>query len=170
MVTVLAILSVLVTQGLSCKLSLMFYPSFTICPVSPVSVWGIPGQVFKQCVDCPGNPFTCSSPQHACNKMCLPGWECPSGWLLDEKANKCVTTCTASSVPKCPIPGQVFKQCVNCPGKPFTCSSPDHACNKMCLPGCECPYGWLLDQITNTCVKDQLHCAVNIYEPFGSYL
>ena len=133
-----------------------------LTPTCPASKCTIPGQVFKQCVNCPGNPFTCSSPHHACNKMCLAGCECPSGWLLDENVQKCVTTCTGSPVPKCTILGQVYKECVNCPGNPFTCSSPQHPCNKMCLPGCECPYGWLLDQIANKCAKDQLHCAVNM--------
>ena len=134
------------------------------CAKPVVPKCAIPGQVYKDCVDCPGNPFTCSNPSHPCNRMCLPGCECPSGLLLDEKAGKCVATCANPVVPKCTIPGQVYKDCVDCPGNPFTCSNPSHPCNRMCLPGCECPNGWLLDQIANQCAKDQLHCAVNIHE------
>ena len=137
----------------------------------------IPGQVFKNCVDCPRNPATCKGRVSECTMDCLPGCECPSEQVLDVQNRRCVFVeqcpllcqlinsylCTffflmqhASLIlthAACPIPGQVFKQQgVNCPGNPATCENPFPACPFTIEPGCECRTGQVIDEENNRCV------------------
>ena len=121
-------------------------PTDPTCPIQ--------GQVFKQCVDCPDDPFTCARPPHGCIEICKPGCECPQGQVLDWKTERCVPSedCSKPTDPTCPIQGQVFKQCVDCPDDPFMCADPNHGCIEICEPGCECPQGQVLDWKTERCV------------------
>ncbi|XP_044138460.1 cysteine-rich venom protein 6-like [Bufo gargarizans] len=49
---------------------------------------------------------------------------------------------TAQSKPDCKD-GKVYTDCgTNCPP---TCEKPDRACDKMCVPGCFCPKGTVLN-------------------------
>ena len=57
----------------------------------------IPGQVFKNCVDCPRNPATCKGRVSECTLDCLPGCECPSEQVLDVQNRRCVF------VEQCPL-------------------------------------------------------------------
>ena len=46
----------------------------------------------------------------------------------------------------CKIEGQVYQQCKTCPA---TCSNPNLLCTLQCEPGCGCPSGQLIDDITD---------------------
>ena len=116
-------------------LSILFY---TVCPE---------GLVDQPCLSCGGRPLTCDDVLNGvqCPSVCEPGCECPSGTVLDQNTGRCVQDCSAPTDPICPIQGQVFKQCVDCPEDPFTCANPPHGCIEICAPGCECPKGQVLD-------------------------
>lgn len=49
----------------------------------------------------------------------------------------------------CPIKGQVFQECRTCPA---TCKLPDILCSHLCMPGCGCPPGQLIDEEKQKCV------------------
>ena len=50
---------------------------------------------------------------------------------------------------ECPIDGQVFQECKTCPA---TCDNPLIECPAVCRPGCECPFGQVIDTTNNRCV------------------
>ena len=113
------------------------------------------GFVQAQCLSCGNRPLTCADVlnNRACLFICTAGCDCPRGKVLDEKTGHCVENCSA---PSCPIRGQVFKECVECPGNPFTCANPNHLCSRICVQGCECPNGEVLDTRRRRCVPLQL--------------
>ncbi|KAL5505928.1 hypothetical protein EMCRGX_G007474 [Ephydatia muelleri] len=117
------------------------------CPLLPIRCPN--GFVFARCLSCGNRPLTCDDHELTlCSGICLPGCDCPEGQVLDLTAGKCVS----KECQKCPFDGQVFKRCVNCPRNPFTCDSPFHPCTRDCLPGCECPFGEVLDLKGGRCV------------------
>eukprot|EP00731_Ephydatia_muelleri_P031360 Em0022g874a len=115
------------------------------------------GFVSTQCLSCGGRPLTCRDKANGgfCPLVCVPGCDCPKGKVLDQTTGQCVKKCRATNATqtRCPIKGQVHKQCVECPGNPFTCANPSHPCTRICIPGCECPHGQVLDQKRNKCVR-----------------
>ena len=78
--------------GCDCPIGQVLNKATNRCVKSCSAVAGCPikGQVFKTCVECYKNPFTCSSPSHGCYKICAPGCECPHGQVLDTNTNRCV--------------------------------------------------------------------------------
>ena len=58
-------------------------------------------------------------------------------------------------VTTCPIEGQEYTQCgTACPP---TCKSPDlNGCILLCVRGCQCPRGTVLDEENNRCVERNL--------------
>ena len=103
---------------------------------------------FTKCLPC-GGTINCANPNPIiCPLVCKIGCACAEGTILNEETGQCVKKCPKN----CPIKGQVYKRCVLCPRNPFTCDSPSHSCTKDCRPGCECPYGKVLDQKRNKCV------------------
>ncbi|KAL5505913.1 hypothetical protein EMCRGX_G007458 [Ephydatia muelleri] len=112
------------------------------CPSTP-SLPGCPyGLIFVECLSCGNRPLTCDDHELTpCPLICISGCDCPEGEVLDITTGKCVS----KECQKCPFDGQVYKQCVSCPRNPFTCDSPFHSCTRDCLPGCECPFGEVLD-------------------------
>ncbi|XP_019849765.1 PREDICTED: papilin-like [Amphimedon queenslandica] len=67
-----------------------------------------------------------------------------------EVTNRC------NSHGSCPVDGQVFQECRSCPA---TCSNPEIACAAVCIPGCGCPDGKLIDEKNNICV-DREDCSI----------
>ena len=112
------------------------------------------GLVFRPCLNCGRKPLTCEDVLNGvqCLSVCVPGCDCPRGTVLDQSTGRCVQDCSIPTDPICPIQGQVFKQCVECPDDPFTCADPVHGCIEICTPGCECPHGQVLDEDAMRCV------------------
>ena len=116
------------------------------------------GLVFRPCLSCGRKPLTCEDVLNGvqCLSVCVPGCDCPRGTVLDQSTGRCVQDCSIPTDPICPIQGQVFKQCVECPRSPFTCADPVHGCIEICAPGCECPHGQVLDEDAKRCVPLKL--------------
>lgn len=53
----------------------------------------------------------------------------------------------------CETQGQVYQECKTCPA---TCSNPNLLCTLQCEPGCGCPVGQLIDDITD---KENAKCV-----------
>ena len=54
---------------------------------------------------------------------------------------------------ECAIEGQVFTTCGNvCPP---TCTSQPKHCIQICVVGCQCPSGTVLDEVNNKCVNKE---------------
>ena len=128
----------------------------------------------KECIEC-GGTITCANPNPiVCPLICKIGCTCAEGTILDEKTGKCVETCppceffqtqlyrlplinayfNTNTVPiRCPI-GFVFVRCLSCGNRPLTCD--DHEltpCPRICLRGCDCPKGEVIDLTTGKCVS-----------------
>ena len=117
------------------------------------------GKVFTECLPCAGR-INCANPNPTiCPLVCIAGCTCAKGTILNEKTGKCVKNCSASvpvrpPVRRCPR-GFVFSQCLSCGSRPLTCSDKKNNtfCPLVCVPGCDCPRGKVLDQTTGKCVK-----------------
>ena len=61
---------------------------------------------------------------------------------------------TSNSGSTCPFKGQVYHECIGCPP---TCANYDQIvpCPLICLPGCACPTGTVLDEQSSTCVAPE---------------
>ena len=60
--------------------------------------------------------------------------------------------CCPQCQPLCTIKGQTFSFCASrCPR---TCNSPPVFCPAVCVEGCVCPSGQLIDTINNRCVPE----------------
>ena len=67
-------------------------------------------------------------------------------------ANSFIIVCSAVDT-VCEIEGQEFTECGS--ACPSTCASPDSAdfCTDVCVKGCQCPSGTVLDEVTYQCVE-----------------
>ncbi|XP_064384618.1 kielin/chordin-like protein [Halichondria panicea] len=55
---------------------------------------------------------------------------------------------------KCPVKGQIFKECGS--ACPANCTTPNPICTRQCVARCECPAGQVIDEKKNECVpRDQ---------------
>ena len=55
------------------------------------------------------------------------------------------------AVSECTIEGQVYTTCgTACPS---TCTHQPYICTQQCVFGCQCPFGTVLDEVNNRCVK-----------------
>ena len=59
-------------------------------------------------------------------------------------------TITFLSSEPCPIEGQVYMECGS--ACPPTCANPNPACIALCVQGCQCPTGTVLDEDANKCI------------------
>ena len=111
----------------------------------------IPGQVFKECVDCPHNPATCKGHilGNACTLQCLSGCECPTGQVLDVKNKRCVFLKQCLPIPGHadlpPVPCQLIRIYIL-----LQCNM--HAC--LILTHAVCP-------IPSQVYKEQVRCPQN---------
>ncbi|CAI7993835.1 Mucin-19 [Geodia barretti] len=98
----------------------------------------IRGQVYMECGS--ACPPTCDDLNPICPLVCVPGCQCLSGLVLDN--DRCVPPKDCEP-PQCPIRGQVYMECGS--ACPPTCDDLNPICPLVCVPGCQCPRGTVLD-------------------------
>ena len=104
--------------------------------------------------------FRLETPEGQCCSRCVPDIPncsaisclrpiCEEGEELVVPEGECCPRCQ----PVCTVKGQIFSSCASqCPR---TCnSSPDIFCPTVCVEGCKCPSGQVINTINNTCVPE----------------
>ena len=76
---------------------------------------------------------------------------CKKGEELVVPEGECCPQCQPADPPVCRVKGQIFTDCASpCPR---TCdSNPQLRCPAVCVPGCACPSGQVIDSASNRCV------------------
>ena len=77
---------------------------------------------------------------------------CAEGEISEVPEGECCPICVPDTS-ECKIRGQVFSNCASpCPR---TCESPHPICIALCVKGCKCPTGQVVDTINKRCVRPE---------------